>query len=639
MLLHKFISRRVGVEIAVFFLLTILLVTGRLEGLFETVELSAYDWTVRLQLENPQEDKIVQILASEEDLNQFGWPLSDQVVSKILQRVIVGSPRVVGLDLYREQPRPPGHEQLLSVLQANKEIIAVYKFGDSKQKMVPMPPTLKGLGRAGFADWVIDGDGAVRQGLLFLNRDGQSKASFALHLGLKYLALEGITPQPGSKNPQHLLLGKTTLPPLAPEAGGYSGNNPGGYRFLLTFNGGENPFPTYSFLDLIEDRIPPEKIKDSIVIIGTGADSVKDQFFTPYNRGRNTDNPYMFGPTLHAHSVNQLLHMAINGDANIITLEEVWEYIWLACWVLFGMILGRTPFNVISFTLRIGLGGLGPLFIQLGLMQKLIWLPSATATCGFFLAAVLATALASKEERKQRQLLKSLFDKSVSPAVAKEILSNLNQVVGEGKIRTQKLHATVLFTDLANFTTVAEKMAPEVLMEWLNDYMNVMAGKVMDHGGVVDKFIGDAIMALFGVPVAREIEGDIDQDVINAVSCALSMGQALENELIPEWKKRNLPEVSMRVGIHSGSLVAGGLGHHERMDYTVIGDTVNVAARLESLKPSEEFSIIPSNCRILVSEAACDRLGGKFKTHPVGEIILKGKSIKIGVHQILGYNS
>jgi adenylate cyclase len=551
-LITNLLNRRAINDVGVFLLLLTLLIVGQWSGVFERWELGAYDWSLRWRMEKPaNSNKVVQILANEEDLNQLGWPLSDQVLARVLNKLHTGAPRVVGLDFYREQPRPPGHDELVAAFKNIPETIAVFKFGSSKSKMVPPPPALDGLGRSGFADWVVDGDGVVRQGLLYLSRDGKFSSSLALRLGIEYLAVDGISPKPDSVNPKYLRLGKSTLKPISPNAGGYAGANSGGYRFLLDFRGGENPFQVYSFLDLLEGRIPTNKLKDRIVILGPGADSVKDQFLSPFNRGGNSQNSFMFGPVLHAHAVNQLVRMATGGSSQIITISDFFEFLWLAGWVGLGLIVGRTPFNPVTFAWRTSLGGMGPLLTQIVLIHINIWLPSATATLGFVLAAILATAMASNEERKQRRVLRFLLDKSVSPAVAEEILANRDQVVGGGKIRTQKLRASVLFTDLVNFTPVAERMEPEELMLWLNEYMGAMAGKVMVNGGVVDKFIGDAIMALFGVPVARESEEDIDQDVVNAVTSAMGMWEILEHGLIPAWKRRGLPEIGMRVGIHN----------------------------------------------------------------------------------------
>ncbi len=630
--------RRILVEALVFILLFLLLMTGRWAGFFESLELAAYDWSLRWRLQETQpKDKTLLILADEEDLNGLGWPLSDAVVADVLEAALAASPRVVGLDLYREQPRPPGHERLVKILREESRIIAVYKFASTKKLMVPPPPALEGQGRTGFVDWLVDGDGVVRQGLLYLGRDGSSHISFSLRLALEYLDKEGVGARPDSVHPRHLRFGRSVIPPMSPQAGGYVGNNPGGYRFLLDFNGGESPFITYSFTDLLQGRVPAKLLQDRIVILGTGADSVKDQFLTPYNRGGGSDDPFMFGPTLHAHAVDQLLRLALEGRGMIVILDDIVELCWLALWVGLGLIVGRTPFEPVSFIWRTGLGGAGPVAAQLLFIHGHVWLPSATATAGFFLATILATALASQEERKQRQVLKSILDKSVSPAVAEEILVNRHNVIDAGRIRTQKLTATVLFTDLVNFTPLAEQMEPEALIVWLNEYMGAMGGRVLEHHGVVDKYIGDAIMALFGVPVARVSQEEMDLDAVNAVSCALRMGQALERELIPTWKSRGLPEISMRVGIHSGPLVAGGLGHQERMDYTVIGDTVNIAARLESLKPGADYAIRPSVCRILISEAVLTRLKGRFVTHPVGEMHLKGRSVKVAVHQVVDF--
>src|SRR4029077_16818754 len=123
----------------------------------------------------------------------------------------------------------------------------------------------------------------------------------------------------------------------------------------------------------------------------------------------------------------------------------------------------------------------------------------------------------------------------------------------------QKLTATVLFTDLKGFSTTSEGLSPEHLMNWLNEYMSAMANVVMANHGVVEKYIGDSVMGLFGAPLARSSQKEIAEDARNAVRCALEMGEEMER-LNSEWKSTGLPAWTMRVGIHTGTLVAGSLG-------------------------------------------------------------------------------
>ena len=148
------------------------------------------------------------------------------------------------------------------------------------------------------------------------------------------------------------------------------------------------------------------------------------------------------------------------------------------------------------------------------------------------------------------------------------------------------------------------------MMDWLNEYMEAMAQPVMANNGVIEKYIGDAIMAVFGVPIPRVSPGQIEQDARNAVRCALAMAEALER-LNTHWKQRGWPECSMRIGIHTGRLVAGSLGSTDRQEYTVIGDSVNTASRLESF---DKDVLADSACRILVSEATRALLGDEFQS-------------------------
>ena len=142
-------------------------------------------------------------------------------------------------------------------------------------------------------------------------------------------------------------------------------------------------------------------------------------------------------------------------------------------------------------------------------------------------------------------------------------------------------------------------------------------------------------MALFGAPLARSSQEEIAEDARNAVRCALQMGKEMER-LNAEWTERGLPACTMRVGIHTGQLVAGSLGSAERQEYTVIGDSVNTASRLESFDKEGETMIIPrGDCRILVSEATNSLLGEEFRTLPIGEMNLKGKGQSVRIFCVL----
>jgi adenylate cyclase len=163
-----------------------------------------------------------------------------------------------------------------------------------------------------------------------------------------------------------------------------------------------------------------------------------------------------------------------------------------------------------------------------------------------------------------------------------------------------------------------------------------MAQHVMNHGGVIDKYIGDSIMAILGVPLPRQTDAEISQDAANAVNSALAMERSLK-QLNSDWREQHLPTIAMRMGIFTGPLVAGSLGSAQRLEYTVIGDTVNTASRLESFD-KDLFALdgLNSPCRIIIGEATLHRLGHHFETQQLGEVSLKGKDQKITVYGVIG---
>jgi adenylate cyclase len=192
----------------------------------------------------------------------------------------------------------------------------------------------------------------------------------------------------------------------------------------------------------------------------------------------------------------------------------------------------------------------------------------------------------------------------------------------------------VLFIDLAGFTTVSEMMEPQQLIDWLNIYMDAMAQAVMDHGGVVDEFLGDGLKADFGVPLPRTSEEEVARDARAAVNCALKMRNELERLNRPR-KDQNLPTVNMRIGVYTGPVVAGSVGSAQRLQYTTIGDTVNIASRLEHVALDGKRPGADEPCRILVGETTWGYLGDEFVTERIGEVELKGKRKKINVFRIL----
>ncbi len=248
---------------------------------------------------------------------------------------------------------------------------------------------------------------------------------------------------------------------------------------------------------------------------------------------------------------------------------------------------------------------------------------------------MISTAIEQAREKGQRSTLMQLFSKHVSPEVAEALWEQREQVLEGGRPRPRKITATVLFTDLRGFSSVAEKLDPQELLDWLNTYMDGITRVVMSHGGVVDDYFGDGVKANFGVPLPRSSEEEIRDDAVRAVDCALALGEEVVR-LNAAMAERGIPTIQLRVGIYTGPVVAGSLGSADRMKYTTLGDTVNTAARLESY---EKDLAIPrlghSPARILIGDATLRLVGDRYDTESVGEFELRGKDERVAVHCVL----
>ncbi|WP_228060982.1 MULTISPECIES: adenylate/guanylate cyclase domain-containing protein [unclassified Coleofasciculus] len=323
---------------------------------------------------------------------------------------------------------------------------------------------------------------------------------------------------------------------------------------------------------------------------------------------------------MQVNSVEHLLHQAFS---LLVTPSGI--ILWSFVGATVGWRLLRIRWKAAGILLLGGLLTLASYLMFLGGW----WIPLVPPLLALGGSGVAITAYIAYTESEDKQAVMHLLGQHVSPKIAQAIWRDRNQLLKDGQLAGQKLIATVLFTDLKGFTTITEQTDPETLMVWLNDYMNLMAQSVLDQDGVLDKFIGDAVMAVFGIPIPSTTEAEIANDAIAAVSCALDMGAKLQ-QLNQEWHKQGLPTVAMRVGIATGTVVTGSLGSRQRLNYTTIGDTVNIAARLESY----DKSLDGGTCRILISEETYHHIEDKFPTQFIGTVQLKGREQPLKIYQI-----
>jgi len=251
-------------------------------------------------------------------------------------------------------------------------------------------------------------------------------------------------------------------------------------------------------------------------------------------------------------------------------------------------------------------------------------LPLATSWMGLAILAPLGLGLRYAHERvlrdeteADRAQVMDILSRCVSEEVAQELWESRDQIMtGERRM------VTMIFTDIRNFTTLSESASSDQIVVWLNDYFSRMHAIVNRHHGHINKFLGDGLMIVFGAPASRGDKAEAQA----AVSCGLEMLADVE-KMNNDWKGTGRPEIKIGVGIHSGMATCGVVGAERRLEYTIIGDTVNLASRLESTTKDKQVAL-------LASEATVQLLNGNYDSTPLGEVKVKGKNESTKIYAV-----
>ncbi len=353
-----------------------LLVTGitvavRTWGGLQSLELAAYDALSNTQLTNNVDPRLVAITITEADIQGANrWPLSDKTLATALARLQQYQPRVIGLDIYRNVPEPPGTASLKQQLQA-PNVITIEKLGDPQDDGVPPPPDVP-RERVGFNDFLHDPDDVVRRGLLYAYEGEQKFYAFSLRLALAYLARDGKTLQ---VNPQTLTIGDTLFKPLQRHSGSYRNLESKGYQIMITYRSSRTVAREITITQVLQGNIEPAWIRDKIVLIGSTAPSLKDVFLTPYSSQTQENADKLPGVSLHAQLVSQILSTVLDRQPLIWYWAEGLEVLWIWVFALAGGLLAwRNRHPVV-----VGLAGLGTIALLIGICTILFmqagWIP------------------------------------------------------------------------------------------------------------------------------------------------------------------------------------------------------------------------------------------------------------------------
>lgn len=614
-------------------------------GVLEPLELAAYDRLLRASSERPASPPPITLIEiHEEDIRRYGHPISDELLTDTLERILAATPRAVGVDLYRDAPVPgaapvrargsfddDGYSRLGELVLGDPRVVMVMKFPGPDGVGTPPPAFLTDGTQVGFSDLPLDPGRVVRRGLLFMGDGERTWTSFGFQLALRHLAGDEIRAEPDPIDPSQLRLGPVTLPPFSSGDGPYARIDDRGYQFLLDFREGRDAFPSFSLSELLAGAVGEEMLRDRIAILGTTAPSVKDVHDTPIGA--------QYGIEVHAHAASQLMRMARTGAPPLASPPAWAETFWILLWSLLGAFLGVRSRALWASVGSTALGLAALVTLGAALLGSGWFVPVIPPGLAGLASAGLSTGFLAVRERRERVQVRRLFSRFLRPSVADEIWRQRDLFLAEherGRPPSRSIVVTTLISDLEGYTEAGETMTPEALMDWINEYMDVMADLIEHHGGVVDDYAGDGIKANFGFPAPSETESEIDRDAVNAVRCGLSMGEAIER-LNREWKSRGLRTGRVRIGILTGPVVAGVLGSEKSLKYTTVGNTVNTASRLESFDKAELASQPGEDAwRILIGEETRRRIGGAFQTADLGKHLLPGKHQEIRIHQVLG---
>jgi adenylate cyclase len=374
----------------------------------------------------------------------------------------------------------------------------------------------------------------------------------------------------------------------------------------LNYRGPKKTFDSFSAIDVIEAKVSPEVLRGKTVIIG-----VSRLGYDPA-RGPFSEMP---GAEVQATALDNLLagDWLTRSGATADLLATLGLGLLIA--LTFAFRGGNLASYLVVALLAIG-GWVGA--TSWAFHEKQLWLPWLGPLAAMLSSFGAGIVLALGREARRRNELKTAFAHYLGKDALEELLAD----PGKLELGGEKRELTVLFSDICGFTTLSEKLAPDKLVAFLNTYLSPMTRSVLSQRGLLDKYIGDAVMAVFGAPVK------VENHAATALSCALQMHADLEKLNAGPFADFAEP-LRIGVGINTGDMVVGNMGSADRFDYTVAGDAVNLASRLEGL--TRTYGIF-----CLVGEATVKSAGAGFTFRPLDQVQVKGKETAVEVFELLG---
>jgi adenylate cyclase len=459
----------------------------------------------------------------------------------------------------------------------------------------------------GFINIVPDSDGTLRHALLMIRYQDQD---FFPSLDLEVVReFEKIPDQQvaayiAPNGLERIRLGGHTLRPASDGSA------------LLNYTGPYRTYAQYSMWDVISGNAPPEAFRDKIVLVGATALAIGDIRNTPFP---GEDAIYM-GVEVHANVIDNLLHSEESGrgflrrgpNEMMVDIGFI-----LLFGLVFGFLFSRVTPLYSTITVLAALAAYA-WFVYFSFVHKGQWLsfviPAGTLAANY---AAITSLRMIREERAKRNIRKS-FSQYLSPGVIELIEKDPEKYIRPGG---EVKELSVLFSDIRGFTTISEGLTPDQLVQLLNEYFGQMTEIVFATDGTLDKYIGDAIMAFWGSPYPQE------DHAARSCSCALRMARGLAT-LNAKWQAAGRPPISIGIGLNTGLVNVGNMGSARRLSWTVMGDNVNLASRLEGI--TKQYHV-----QIVISEATYRQVSSQFVCRELDKIRVKGKNLPVNIYELL----
>lgn len=602
------------------------------------------DFMFVLRGELPKSERVVIVDIDEASLKEYGqWPWQRDIVADLLFKLSDVGVGIIGLDIvFAEEDRSSPHRfakrfpQLKDALENYDAILAdalaktpvvggyMFTFEETDEKNTPMVPAVfveKGMMKStilepkgvvlnipllqdamfssGFFNNTPDEGGMIRSVPLVMKYDEVIYSSLVLEMIRIYSGANRVEVIGDEAGISHIKFGDFTIP--TDKVG----------RLAVNFRGKGKYFKYISALDILNGDVDPKELQNKFVLVGTSAVGLFDLRSIPFDNA-------IAGAEIHANVLDNILsgdYLEQPADMILYDLMTIWLIVFLFV-LIFSLIKSTLiiPLAVIILYL------LAQLFFELlfeyGIVLNLLF-PLVAYSLTFVLMVGIDYFIASRQKEQAKRML----GKKVSPAVMEYLLEHSQ----ENLITSRELEATIFFSDIRSFTNISEKIgSPDKLIHMLNTYMTPMVESIVKHHGTIDKFIGDAIMAYWNAPVAVEAHAD------EALKSAIE-----QIELLAEVNKGITKEydvvIDIGIGIHTGVVTAGDMGSFGRSDYTIIGDNVNLASRLEGL--TKQYG-----AQILISQETHLQLKGSYKIRPIEFVEVKGKSKAVEIFEVLCSN-